>query len=67
MTDKRWTIRSTGWQTEGVRSVGKPQRRRRDDIVVATRSSMEEERKGQGKMEDSGGGLLPVLEGHSPQ
>ena len=33
MKDNRWTIRSTEWQTEGVRSVGKPKRRWRDDIV----------------------------------
>ena len=33
MKDNRWTIRSTEWQTEGVRSVGRPKRRWRDDIV----------------------------------
>ena len=31
--DNRWTIRSTEWQREGVRSVGRPKRRWRDDIV----------------------------------
>ena len=34
MTDNRRTIRSTEWQTEGVRSVSRPKRRWRDDIVV---------------------------------
>ena len=33
MKDNRWTIRNTEWQTEGVRSVGRPKRRWRDDIV----------------------------------
>ena len=33
MKDNRWTIRSTEWQTEGVRSAGRPKRRWRDDIV----------------------------------
>ena len=33
MKDNRWTIRSTEWQTEGVRSVGRPTHRWRDDIV----------------------------------
>ena len=33
MKDKRWTIRSTVWQTEDVRTVGKPKRRWRVDIV----------------------------------
>ena len=31
--DSRWAIRSTEWQTEGARSVGRPKRRWRDDIV----------------------------------
>ena len=31
--DNRWTIRSTEWQKEGVRSVGRPKRHWRDDIV----------------------------------
>ena len=33
MKDKRWTIRSTEWQIQGVRSAGRPKRRWRDDIV----------------------------------
>ena len=33
MKGNRWTIRSTEWQIEGVRSVGRPKRRWRDDIV----------------------------------
>ena len=33
MKDKRWTINSTEWQTEGVRSVGRPKGRSRDEIV----------------------------------
>ena len=33
MKDNRWTIRSTEWQAEGVRSAGRPKRRWRDDIV----------------------------------
>ena len=31
---------------------------------VATRSSKDKDRKGQRKVEDSGGGLLTVMEGH---
>ena len=31
--DNRRTIRSTEWQIEGVRSVGRPKGRCRDDIV----------------------------------
>ena len=49
MKDNRWTIRSTEWQTEGVRSVGRPKRRWRDDIVgqqgaVWTRTAKDRER-----------------------
>ena len=33
MKDNRSTIRSTEWQTEGVRSAGRQKRRWRDDIV----------------------------------
>ena len=33
MKDSRWTIRSTEWQTEGVRLDGRPKRHWRDDIV----------------------------------
>ena len=33
MKDNRWTIRSTEWQTEDVRSAGRPKHRWRDDIV----------------------------------
>ena len=33
MKDNRWTIRSTEWQTEGVRSARRPNRCWRDDIV----------------------------------
>ena len=33
MKDNRWTIRSTEWQTEGVRSAGRLKRLWRDDIV----------------------------------
>ena len=33
MKDNRLTIRSTEWQTEGVRSAERPTRRWRDDIV----------------------------------
>ena len=47
--DNRWTIRSTEWQIEGVRSVGRPKRRWRDDIVgqqgaVWTRIAKDRER-----------------------
>ena len=38
MRDNRWTIRSREWQTEGVRSVGRPKRRWRDDIVGQQRA-----------------------------
>ena len=49
MKDNRWTIRSTEWHTEGVRSVGRPKRRWRDDIVgqqgaVWTRIAKDRER-----------------------
>ena len=33
MKDNRWTIRSTEWQIEGVKSAGRPKCRWRDDIV----------------------------------
>ena len=33
----------------------------------ATGSSVDKDRKGQREMEDSGGGLLPAAEGHSPE
>ena len=61
MKDNIWTVRST----EGVRSVERPKSRWRDDIFGATRSGMDEDSKGQKKREDSGGGLLPAVEGHS--
>ena len=65
MKDNRWAIRSTEWQTEGVRSAGRPKRRWRDDIVgqqgaVWMRIAKDSQR----KMEDSGGGLLLAAEGH---
>ena len=49
MKDNRWTIRSPGWQTEGVRLVERPKRRWRDDIVgqqgvVWTRTAKDRER-----------------------
>ena len=49
MKDNRWTIRSTEWQTEGVRSAGRPKRQWRDDIVgqlgaVWTRIAKDRER-----------------------
>ena len=49
MKDNRWTVRSTEWQTEGVRSVGRPKRRWRDEIVgqqgaVWTRTAKDRER-----------------------
>ena len=50
-TDNRWTIRSTEWQTEGVRSVGRTKRRWRDCVV--TGSGMDKDSKGQRKMEDT--------------
>ena len=62
MNDNRWTIRSTEWQTEDVRSVGRQKRRWRDDIVgqqgaVWTRIAKDRERW------KTGGGLLPAVEG----
>ena len=64
MKDNRWTIRSTEWQTEGVRSVRRPKRRWRDDIVgqqgaVWTKIAKDRERW------KTGGGLLPAVKGHS--
>ena len=64
MKDNRWTIRSTEWQIKAVRSVGRPKRLWRDDIVglqgaVWTRIAKDR------KVEVSGGGLLPAVEGHS--
>ena len=49
MQDNRWTIRSTEWQINGVRSVGKPKRHWGDDIVgqqgaVWTRKAKDRER-----------------------
>ena len=43
----------------GVRSVGRPKH------CGATGSGMDKDRKGLRKLEDSGGGLLPAVEGHS--
>ena len=34
-------------------------------IIIITGSGMDKDSKGQRKMEDSGGGLLPAVEGHS--
>ena len=64
MKENRWTIRSTEWQTEGVRSVGRPKRHWRDDIVgqqgsVWIRITKGRERWGTGR------GLLLAVEGHS--
>ena len=64
MKDNRWTIRSTVWQTEGVRSAGRPKRRWRDDIVGQQGAVWMRIAKDR-KMEDSGGGQLPAVEGHS--
>ena len=49
MKDNRWTIRSREWQTEGLRSVGRPKRRWRNDTVgqqgvVWTRIAKDRER-----------------------
>ena len=63
MKDNRRTVRSTEWQTESVRSVGRPKRLWRDCGV--TGSGMNTDSKGQRKMDDTGGGLLPAVEGHS--
>ena len=67
MKDNRWTIRSTEWRTEGIRSVRRPKHWREDIVgqqgVVWTRIAVC--CKGQRKMEDSGGGGLPAVEGHS--
>ena len=60
MKDSRWAIRCTEWQIKGVRSFG----RWRDDIVGrqgAVWARIAKDR----KLEDSGGGLLPAVEGHS--
>ena len=48
MKGNRWTIRSTEWQAEGVKSVGRPKRLCRDDIegqqgAVWTRISKDKE------------------------
>ena len=62
MKDNRWTVRCTEWQVrDGRRSKGRPKRRWRDDIqqwLGATWSK-------KAKVERSGGGLLPAVEGHS--
>ena len=63
--NNRWTIRSTEWQTQSVRSVRRPKGRWRDDFFGATGSGMDKDSKGQRKTEGSGGGLLPAVEGHS--
>ena len=64
MKDNRWTIRSTEWQLNGVRSVARPKRRWRVDVVgqqgvVWTRTAKDRE------SWRTGGGLLSVVEGHS--
>ena len=51
------------WQLEGVRSVGRPKRRWRDDIVGQQGVKWTRIAKDR-KMEDSGEGLLPAVEGH---
>ena len=64
MKDSRWAIRNTEWQTEGVRSVGRPKSRWRDDIVGqqgAVWTRIAKDREGW----KTGGGLLPAVEGHS--
>ena len=50
--------------------VGRPKRRWKTKTVVCettgtTDSGMDKDSKGQRKLEDSGGGLLPAVEGHS--
>ena len=52
MKDNRWTIRSTEWQTEGVRSAGRPKRRWRDDIVGQQGAVFDEDSKGQRNEKD---------------
>ena len=66
MKDNRWTIKSTEWHIKGVRSVGRPKRRWRDGTVgqqgtVWTRIAKDRE------SWTTGGRLLPVVEGHSPE
>ena len=53
-------------QIKGVRPVGRPNRRWRD-YCGAKGSGMDKDSKEQRKMEDSGGGPLPRMEGHSLQ
>ena len=64
MKDNRWTIRSTEWQTEGVRSAGRPKCRWRYDIV-GQRGAVWMRIAKDRKMENSGGRLLPAVERHS--
>ena len=49
MKDKRWTTRSTEWQTKDVRAARRPHHRWRDDIV-GSRNSMGKDSKGKRKM-----------------
>ena len=63
MKGDRWTMRSTEWQIKGVRSSGRAKRRWRHD--GATGIGMDKDSKGQRKLEDTGGRLLPAVEGHS--
>ena len=65
MKDNRWTVRSTELHVKGVRSVGRPNRRWRDDIVGQQGEVWTRTEKGQRKLENTGGGLLPAVEGHS--
>ena len=56
MKDNRWTIRSIEWQTDGLRSAGRPKR-------GATRSGMDEDR----ERWKTVGGIFPAVEGHSTE
>ena len=62
----RWTIRSTNWQLDDVRSAGRP------NVVVeisllATGNGVDNNSKGQTKLETSDGALLSAAEGHSQE
>ena len=52
------------WQIKGVRSVGRAKLVSLEDDIVGQQGEVWTS-KGQRKMEDSGGGLLPAVDGHS--
>ena len=65
MKDNRWTIIKHRVADRGCKISRMTKTSLERWHCGATRSGMDEDNKGQRKMEDSGGGLLPAAQGHS--